>query len=139
MIQVATEVFAFDALIQNPDRRTNNPNLLWKGREIHIIDHELAFCFLYQIGKPGQPWKVNGPGGDFLNDHVFARAFKGRNIDLSRWADELKNCDDATLDELFDQIPGEWKNSHLSRMKTHIKDVRNHAVEFVEQVKWRLA
>lgn len=56
LAQLAAEIFTFDALVQNPDRRTNNPNLLWKGSEIYIIDHELAFSFLFQIGNPGQPW-----------------------------------------------------------------------------------
>jgi len=139
LIQVATEIFAFDALIQNPDRKPNNPNLLWKGREIHIIDHELAFCFLYQIGKSGQPWEVNGPAGDFLNDHIFSKDLKGRTIDLSHWQAELGNVDDMTLNKMFDQVPREWKNNNLSRMKAHVRDVRNHAAEFVGQVKWRLA
>ena len=35
--QLASEIFSFDALIQNPDRRVNNPNLLWKDDEIFVI------------------------------------------------------------------------------------------------------
>src|SRR5262245_49199920 len=32
--QAALEVFAFDALTQNPDRKYSNPNLLWNGKEL---------------------------------------------------------------------------------------------------------
>ena len=46
MVQAATEVFAFDSLVQDPDRRYNNPNLLTRGDEIFLIDHEMAFCLL---------------------------------------------------------------------------------------------
>lgn len=47
--QSVSEIFAFDALVQNPDRRVDNQNLLCKGDEIFLIDHELAFSFLYHI------------------------------------------------------------------------------------------
>lgn len=138
LTQLAAEIFAFDALIQNPDRRPNNPNLLWKGSEIIIIDHELAFSFLYQIGISGRPWELSTSAGDFLNDHVFSKDLKGKNIDHSRLREALEGIDEATLDALIDQVPIEWKNNTLSRIRAHIRDVRNHAAEFIEQVKWRL-
>jgi HipA-like kinase len=138
LVQLAAEIFAFDALIQNPDRRPNNPNLLWKGSEIIIIDHELAFSFLYQIGTSGRPWEVRASAGDFLNDHVFSKDLKGKKIDLTRFRDALEGIDKATLDALIDQVPIEWNNDNLSRMRAHFTDVQNHAEEFIEQVKWRL-
>jgi hypothetical protein len=44
MYDIAAAVFAFDAIIQNPDRRTSNPNCLVRGEDIRIFDHELAFA-----------------------------------------------------------------------------------------------
>ncbi|MBV8880372.1 MAG: hypothetical protein JO332_10440, partial [Planctomycetaceae bacterium] len=41
--QMAQEVFAFDALAENVDRRPENPNLLLYQDDIHLIDHDLAF------------------------------------------------------------------------------------------------
>ena len=138
LTQLAAEIFTFDALIQNPDRRTNNPNLLWKGSEIYIFDHELAFSFLYQIGTAGRPWELSDSSGDFLNSHIFSKDLKGKKIDLSRLQGALEGIDDMTLDDLFDQLPIEWKNDNLSRMKDYLKDVRNHSAEFIDKVKWRL-
>ena len=138
LTQLSAEIFTFDALIQNPDRRPHNPNLLWKGHEIQIIDHELAFSFVYQIGNSGHAWELKGLAGDFLNDHVFSNDLKGKRVDLSRLQSALDAIDDTTLDALFDQLPIEWNNDHLSRIKVHIRDVRNHSAEFIEQVKWRL-
>ena len=43
---LATEILAFDALIQNPDRHKDNANVLWRGDELYIFDHELAFSFV---------------------------------------------------------------------------------------------
>jgi hypothetical protein len=138
LIQLAAEIYAFDGLIQNPDRKTNNPNLLWKGGEIYIIDHELAFSFLYQIGAGGQPWELSGPDGAFLTDHVFCRDLKGKAFDLNRFKRALEGVTDATLDALFDQLPIEWKNDHLSRIRDHVAKVRDRSGEFIEEVKWRL-
>ena len=44
-LQQALAIFTFDALLDNPDRRGANPNLLVKGTDLRIIDHELAFSF----------------------------------------------------------------------------------------------
>ena len=43
---LAAEIFAFDVLTQNPDRRQVNPNLLTNGEELYLCDHEQAFSFL---------------------------------------------------------------------------------------------
>lgn len=42
MRAAAAEIYAFDLLIQNPDRRPHNPNLQHKGEQWAIFDHELA-------------------------------------------------------------------------------------------------
>ncbi len=57
--QLACEIFAFDALIQNPDRRMDKPNILWKGEELYIIDHEKGFSFVYALPASIKPWQVN--------------------------------------------------------------------------------
>ena len=135
----AGEIFAFDALIQNPDRKVNNPNLLWKGEEIFLIDHELAFSFLFQIGNPPEPWRLEGEAGAFLNDHVFYQELRGQEVDLARFQRALEGLSDEDLAGMVDQIPREWNNESVSRISSHLKSVRDHAADFVKQVKWRLA
>jgi hypothetical protein len=60
MLQAAVHVFAFDALIENPDRRYSNPNLLTKGDELFAYDHEMAFSFLLDLLPSAEPWKLEG-------------------------------------------------------------------------------
>ena len=136
---LAAEIFAFDALIQNPDRKVHNQNLLWKGDEIFLIDHELGFAFLYQIGASGNPWEVRGQIGDFLNEHIFYHELRGQIIDLSRFQGALQGTSDEDIDDIFDEVPRGWNNSRISRIRGHLRDVRDHAEEFINQVKWRLA
>ena len=42
-LATAAEIFAFDVLIVNDDRRPENPNCLFSGSSLAIYDHEAAF------------------------------------------------------------------------------------------------
>jgi len=55
MWQEAVDIFAFDALIQNPDRRFSNPNLFTRGDSLLIFDHETAFSFLVALFPSATP------------------------------------------------------------------------------------
>jgi hypothetical protein len=66
---MATDIFAFDALIQNVDRRVTNPNLLTVGSTFYVYDHETSFSFLQAILPPPQPWIVEN---EFFGDSVEA-------------------------------------------------------------------
>lgn len=79
-LPAAAAVFSFDALIQNPDRRFSNPNLLTRGDEIFLFDHELAFSFLLDILPSEEPWRLESQR--YLSDHVFRRALKSKVIRL---------------------------------------------------------
>ena len=107
--------------------------------EIFLIDHELAFSFLYQIGDPTDPWILQGNAGDFLNEHVFYTDIKGEEISLDRFQGALAALSDGSLTEIFDQVPRAWDNDNVPKIANHLKSVRDHTAEFVKQVKWRLA
>lgn len=42
----AAAIFAFDALVQNPDRTAANPNLWARSDRLGVYDHEQSFSFL---------------------------------------------------------------------------------------------
>jgi len=81
MWTTAVSIYAFDALIQNPDRKFSpNPNLFTRADQIFVFDHELAFSFLESIFTSKTPWKLDQ--SRYLSDHVFFRRLKGLEIDL---------------------------------------------------------
>lgn len=118
--QAALEVFAFDALIQNPDRKYSNPNLLSNGQELCLIDHELAFSFLYEISNSSHSWELSHRSFDFLKEHVFYRELRGQKFELERFTGALNGLSDETLAQMADQLPSEWRTPAI-------------------QLKWRLA
>lgn len=133
----ALETFAFDALIENPDRRRANPNVLVGSSAICLIDHGDAFSFYFAIGGPRpDPWKVAGL--PFLRDHIFYRRLKRLDGSLERFRRALVAIGDADLDEMIESLPSEWQSARLGIVIEHLRKVRDHADEFVEQVQGAL-
>jgi hypothetical protein len=106
---LAAEIFAFDVLIQNPDRRRDNPNLLWSDEELFLCDHEQAFSFLMGVIGWQPPW--TGQGTDFLRHHVFFQQLAGLQHDWSRLTGALDALTDARLAEYIEAVPKEWRSN----------------------------
>ena len=75
-MELALSVLAFDCFIANPDRRPSNPNLLVKGSEWRLIDHEAAFGLRIKVFPACAPWHqgnltaIRRAGTD--SEHLFA-------------------------------------------------------------------
>ena len=46
-VETAAAIMWLDGLVMNPDRTLRNPNLLWSGGQLHLIDHGAALGFHY--------------------------------------------------------------------------------------------
>jgi HipA-like kinase len=123
---LAAEIFAFDTLIQNPDRRQVNPNLLTNGDEIYLCDHEQAFSFLAGVigGKP--PW--TGQGLDYLRHHVFFQQLRGSDHNSERFRGALEALTDTRLSEYLDAVPNEWRfnNTAAAQIVDYLKEARQN-------------
>lgn len=66
--ELAASIIWLDALVQNPDRTQQNPNLMIKAGRVSLIDHGAALTFQYDWGSvseqtPRQP-------GSFVEKHL---------------------------------------------------------------------
>jgi hypothetical protein len=91
-----------DLLIENPDRRRTNPNILRSGALLVPIDHgsSLSFHHDWQVTEqtPRERLEVSP-------DHVFA----GRAGSLMSWHPALRaRLDRESIRAACDSIPGEW-------------------------------
>ncbi len=131
MNTAAAHIFAFDALIANDDRRYNNPNVLVRGDDIFVIDHEAAFAFLYLVSLGDAPWQLQRRAS--LRDHVFYHPLRRQTAiapDVRAFIGRLAQLGDAELEDIIQQVPGEWAHNELGRISDHLQRVRNHAAEF---------
>jgi hypothetical protein len=131
--QTAVNIFAFDALVQNPDRRFDNPNLLVNGDNVLIFDHEIAFSFLFDILPSPTPWLLDHQ--QYLTNHVFYHQLKSQDIDLTDFTSCLTGLSDDVLDGIFAEVPPEWNNEDSPKIGQHLGAMRDHAEEFAEEVR----
>jgi hypothetical protein len=132
----AMKVYAFDALIQNPDRSFKNPNLGSRGDDLFIYDHESAFSFLFDILPSPNPWRLGTER--YLNGHVFAKALNGV-IFPADFLQRLGNLSNEVTRYFSEQIPEDWKSDDLLKIEAHLALMSEHAAEFAEEVTRRLA
>ena len=128
MLETAAAVFAFDGIIQNPDRRDGNPNCLIRGDEIRIIDHELAFAHgLILFWKA--PWKVGGlQSFETPGLHIFRAGLRGIKIDFGPIRTAWAGLSDVQISAYGNAVPAEWAsaiNSVASALQL-IKDARDN-------------
>ena len=100
--ELASAVVAFDAFIMNVDRTPRNPNLLWCGDQLWLIDHGAAMYWHHD-------WAEGTPGAERpftpIRDHV-----------LLPWADRigevgaalLARFDDDVLRAALARVPDDW-------------------------------
>jgi hypothetical protein len=136
-IDSAADIFAFDALIQNPDRKFNNPNLGLEGDVIRVFDHECAFAFLYSIFPSEEPWLLSGES--YLSEHVFSRALHKKSVNWHPFIQHLRGLGPRFLSDIRAEIPSAWDTSSLNRIESHLFNVRDHASEFEMELNRRIA
>ena len=136
MLPAAADIFAFDALIANYDRRRRNPNILIRGDHLFVIDHEAAFGFLYPGGSREQAWDLHQRP---LRDHVFYYQLRKRPIDFSTFIRRLAALGDDVLETIIRQVPIEWRHDDMGRICAHLQTIRDHAADFARQVLEALA
>lgn len=108
MQAAAAEIYAFDLLVQNPDRKPNNPNLQSKGDTFAIFDHELALMtqgvlFWRPPWEPGALAAQGAPEG-----HILMRGLRGTRPNFARLIAAWEAIDDARLAAYADALPVEW-------------------------------
>ncbi|MBI5212587.1 MAG: hypothetical protein HY957_04355, partial [Nitrospirae bacterium] len=130
---LAAEIFAFDALIQNPDRKVNKPNILWKGDDLYIIDHEMSLMFIYEILPTTNPWQISNLR--FIKDHLFCGNLKGQTVNLDRFAGALEMLTDNVVGTILSDVPEDWRSDNISKITTHINEIVYHSNDFVDEIR----
>lgn len=132
----ALDLFAFDALIQNPDRGADRPNLLTGNDRILAIDHDSAFSFVHALGGPGDPCDLHLL--PFLEKHVFYSQIRGKDLDLESFRMRLQSLG-KRLPAILAAAPAAWQPSYADRVESHLMAAREKADRFAEVIAWRLA
>jgi hypothetical protein len=125
---MALQIFAFDAYIENDDRRPGNPNCLVRGNSFRIIDHELAFRINQKLFPKPEPWRA-GYLERFIgaDGHIFGNGLRSRNHDLGPIRGTWSGLSDARVEEYRGLLPAEWESGRPAwdAALTHLRTVRD--------------
>jgi len=130
-----TDVLAFDFLIQNLDRRENNPNHLRYGDRIVLIDHEDAFGQIAGADEPvlGPDLFLTAP----FHQHVFYRALN-LTSDFDRLFDRFGALDINRLRDYRENLPNEWLDTRSERIFSYLAWAHAHPDEIKEVLSYIL-
>src|SRR6266498_1098571 len=134
-LKYAQMIFAFDVMIQNPDRTFNKPNMLTDGNEIVIFDHELAFGFIFDIFKNSKPWEIRSPDLEWINKHCLLQKINGSAFDFDEFSQRFDNLGERFWDTAWNLIPPEWRSDQFNIIKQHLSAICENKNGFILELK----
>lgn len=135
--KTVNEIFVFDLLISNPDRRIEKPNMFTNGEQIVIFDHELAFSFLKILFfQNDEPWLIKDSDINWIKDHYFYDRIKGKFQDFTHFVDKFSVLNDHFWERCYQHIPNEWKERcELEKIRMIIDKLVLHKEDFKQELK----
>ncbi len=134
LLKDATEVFIFDAIVRNPDRRPINPNCLYSGDKIAIIDHELTFGIMLRWIEP---WLSGGFNDQNKREqHIFAKHYiKNPPTNLDGFIQSWKSITNDRFEAYKRALPPEWISSqtYMDKLIKDLTEARDNIEAVVEK------
>jgi hypothetical protein len=136
--QMALAIFFFDALIGNADRSTAKPNMVVRGDQYRIFDHELSFLDHELIVKPPAPWVLGGFNPSLTpRKHIFATPLHKdvAKLDFASLRDTWAGLSDAKIEAYEASLPVAWRTGATvpSFAIKRIKECRSRIEECVTE------
>ena len=135
-------IMVFDALVQQTDREPDNPNLLWRGREIAVIDHEKCFGYLSLAGETPMPWRAFFGINPFLR-HSLREAGRrlGPDAGDSLWAELIGLEMDRKIVEIADATRGAFPEAsvELDRILRYFDLLNRNLTDFFQYFRHNLS
>lgn len=130
------DIFAFDILVGNPDRRIDKPNFLSNGKDFLIYDHELAFSFtqILSFARNPQPWLIPLAEMDWISRNYCFTQLKGKPFDFSSFVTRLEGLNENFWTIADKLIPSEWKTSNYLVIKDHINSIVANSQVFIQEL-----
>lgn len=133
----ATEIYAWDALVDNLDRRLQRSNVVLSNEQIFAIDHELTFSWFGAIGSPGSVW-VASILHRIAMEHIFSKHIAKWNFGLAAFKQRLIALSSSDMAALTTNVPTRWMQAEGSRLlgqvRQYLDDVKARANLIVDVI-----
>ena len=135
-------VLAFDGLVQHTDREAENPNLMWKGHELAVLDHEKVFGYLTLAEGDTRPWRAFFQARPFAR-HVLAPACRrlvGQDFGKAVWQSLLEQECEGGFDACQRAVEAAFPAAKvdLARVRAYLSALATNAGDFFDYLKMSL-
>lgn len=113
-------IYAFDLVMQNPDRRSEKPNCTFQRGNLIAFDFELCFSFVFAIGRP-DPCDFIRHG--ICEKHLFRGFLSKRSVDWKPFLHSLEGLSDSEIDAMINAVPLEWRG-FSGQVAEHLRFMR---------------
>jgi hypothetical protein len=133
----ATEIYAWDVLVDNVDRRLQRSNLVVSNDRIFAIDHELTFSWFGVIGGPGPVWAVSILHR-LAKEHFLSNHITKWNLGLDEFKHKLVALSSTEMEAITENIPARWMQAQgsefLVEVRQYLDDVQTRADSIVDLI-----
>ncbi|SFN18760.1 hypothetical protein SAMN05428949_1830 [Chitinophaga sp. YR627] len=135
-LAVAQTIFALDLFIHNMDRTVTKPNMLTNGNEIFILDHEIAFGFVFDLIANDRPGVFRECDNYWISNHCLLPLIKSKSFDYNSFGNKLDCLDTCFWNKSWDLIPKAWQDkAQFDKIKDYLVRIINNKDEFLTEIK----
>ena len=128
--------FCFDAMVQNDDRKKDNPNLLWKGDRLVSLDFDRAWCLGY-FQNDARPWRKALERLKLRDSSLFPHiklpkraAILGEEMLKSLSINKLRRLSKSCIDEVETSFPG--ANLDFQELQPYVTKLSGEPEDFFQ-------
>lgn len=132
----AARLYAFDLLVQNPDRRVGNPNCAFIGKDIFAFDFEMCFSFIHLLFAQANAWEVSKH--DIAGNHIFHGALHKHMVNWKPFVQDVSRLTEERLRQMTTRLPSEWQ-AKTAGIRAHLLAVAAHPREFEVELQRSIA
>lgn len=136
LLERLKDLFAFDVLIGNSDRRIEKPNFLTNGKQELIFDHELAFSFtlLLSFLRNKEPWYIKDQEMEWIRQNYCYEVLRGMDIDFSIFVARYSALNPIFWQKVASLVPPDWQTSQLTEIQAHVETIVQNADVFKSEL-----
>ncbi|WP_028295365.1 HipA family kinase [Olivibacter sitiensis] len=140
--KLGQHIFAFDVFIENVDRNHAKPNMITNGKNLVLLDHELAFGYATTPAflRNPTPWVFSDGDRGWMTKHCLYQRLKGKIGEVDAFKERMVTLDGSFWDKARTLIPQEWFVGELfDGIVARSTSLIAHKDEWINEIKQLLA
>jgi hypothetical protein len=110
--------------------------MLSDKRNVHAIDHELAFMGIpYMLQPRKNSWILNSGDVTMVKDGIIISLINGKKFDSEAFVDDIESIKNDFWTKAMKLLPNEWDGELWPQASQFIMGIVNNAQGFVDNTK----